>query len=66
MKTDFRAFFTVAKELAELAKSSMPEIRKGETIKREWLQDGVYYRETVYDGKIHQARFDFRQRKIFI
>ena len=66
MKTAFRAFFIVARELAELAKSSMPKIRKGETVKREWLQDGIYYRETICDGKSYQTRFDFWQRKVFM
>ena len=62
MKNALTALFTVAKELAELAKSSMPELREGELIKREWLTDGIYYRETVFDGKTYQATFDFRQR----
>lgn len=62
MKNALTALFTVAKELAELAKSSMPELREDELIKREWLTDGIYYRETVFNGKTYQATFDFRQR----
>ena len=43
MKNYLMALVRVEQELAELAKSSMPEIRKGEKMKREWLQDGIYY-----------------------
>ena len=33
----------VATELAQQAKSSMPEMREGERILREWYESGVYY-----------------------
>ena len=62
MKKALTALFTVAEELAKLAKSSLPEIREGEVINREWLKDGIYCRETIFDGKVYKAQFDFRQR----
>ena len=66
MKKAFMVLLAVAEELAELAKSNMPKIRNGEKIDREWFQNGVYYRETSYDGEIFRASFDFRQRKSFV
>lgn len=53
----------VATELAKQAKSEMPEMREGEEVRREWYEDGVYYRETEVDGKVFQSLYDFRQRK---
>ncbi len=53
----------VATELAKTAKSSMPEIRDGEKIRREWFENGIYFRETEYSGEIFQSQYDFRQRK---
>ncbi len=52
----------VAEELAEQAKNSLPEIQKGERIRREWLENGVYSRETVLNGEICLCQYDFRQR----
>ena len=63
MRYTLTALFVVAKELAELAKSSTPKLRKGEFVKSEWLKDGIYFRETVFNGAIYQATFDFKQRK---
>ena len=54
--------FAVANGLAQTAKDSLPELRDGERIKREWFSDGVYYRETVFDGEIFTSQYDFRQR----
>jgi hypothetical protein len=53
----------VATELAQQAKSSMPEIREGERIQREWYENGVYCRETALDDKLFLSQYDFRQRK---
>ncbi len=53
---------TVAKELSELAKNSLPALRKGETIEREWFKDAVYYRETSFKGQRFVASFNFRNR----
>lgn len=63
MKSALALLFAVAAELADLAKSSMPEMRKNEVIKREWLEDGIYYRETVFNNETYQVQFDFRKRK---
>ena len=63
MKAAITVLLTVAQELEDLAKSSMPKMREGEMIKREWFENGVYYRETTLDGNLYQAQFDFRQRK---
>ncbi len=53
----------VATELAKTAKDSMPKICEGERIRREWLENGVYNRETTLDNDIYLAQYDFRQRK---
>ena len=62
MKNALTALLTVAEELAELAKSSIPKLRDGELIRREWLRDGIYCRETTFNGTTYQATFDFKQR----
>lgn len=54
---------SVATELSELAKSSLPVLRKGETVQNEWFKDAVFYRETNFNGQRFIAKFDFRQRK---
>ena len=48
----------VANELAQKAKDSLPELRNGEVIKREWLDNGIYYRET----SLGISQYDFKQR----
>lgn len=53
----------VATELAKSAKASMPKLQDGEIIQREWLADGIYYRETLFNGEIFQSQYDFKQRK---
>lgn len=55
--------FAVAKELAQTAKDSLPELRDGERIQREWFTDGVYYRETAFNGESFISQYDFRQRE---
>jgi len=52
----------VANELAEQAKNSLPKIQKGEQIFREWLENGIYSRETVFNGETFLSQYDFRQR----
>lgn len=53
----------VANELATSAKSSMPELNDGEEVRREWLEDGIFYRETTLNGDVFRYLYDFRQRK---
>ena len=53
----------VAKELSELAKNSMPALRKGETIQREWFKNATYYRETNFGGQRYIAEFNFPKRR---
>lgn len=53
----------VATELAKEAKASLPELRNGETVQREWFENGIYYRETVFDGELFKSQYDFKQRK---
>ena len=36
----------------------------GEKVQREWLEDGIYCRETTFEGEIVRCQYDFRQRKI--
>lgn len=64
MKMAVRVLFAVATELAELARSSVPKLRGGEKITREWLDKGVYHRESVLNGKVFHAGYDFHERKV--
>ena len=57
------ALFAVATELAKLARDSLPEMRDGEELRREWYEKGIYYRETAYEGKTIISQYDFRQRE---
>ncbi len=54
--------FAVATELAEQAKNSLPKIQEGEQIRREWLENGIYSRETVLNGETFLSQYNFRQR----
>ena len=65
MNSAFWILLRIAEEIAELARSSVPKLRDGEQIKREWLDNGVYYRETVFCGEKFLARFNLKQRKNF-
>ncbi len=55
--------YAIAKELAKQAIDSLPELRDGERVQREWFTDGVYYRETVFDGNTFTSQYDFRTRE---
>lgn len=55
--------FAVAKELADEAKAAMPKLRDNESVQREWLENGIFYRETSCCGEKFIYRFDFKQRK---
>lgn len=50
--------FAVANELAQKAKDSLPELRDGEVIRREWLDNGIYCRKT----SLGMSQYDFKQR----
>ena len=63
MKAAIAVLISVAQELAELAKNSLMKIREGEKIKKEWYKNGIYYRESIFEGKVYQAQFDFRKRQ---
>ncbi len=54
----------VAEELAQTAKDSLPELRDGEQIQKEWYAGGVYYRETVFDGKVYLSQYDFKTKEV--
>lgn len=55
--------FAVATELAKEAHAALPKLCDGERVQREWLENGIYYRETSYNGEKFISQFDFRQRK---
>ena len=55
--------FAVATELAKEAQDALPKLRDGESVRREWLEDGIYYRKTSYNGENFISQYDFRQRK---
>ena len=58
-----KTLLVVAKELAESATNSLPELREGELIKKEWLKDNIYCRETIHKNKVYHAKFDFHRRQ---
>lgn len=55
--------YAVAKELAQTAKDSLPELRDGEQVLREWYADGVYYRKTAFNDETFISQYDFRQQE---
>ena len=63
MKQTLLVLFAVATELSELAKASLPALREGETVQREWFENATFYRETNLDGQKFMAQFNFHQRK---
>lgn len=56
------SLLAVAKELAQQAVDSLPAIREGEQIQKEWYRNGVYFRETLFNGEIYLSQYDFRRR----
>ena len=54
---------SIAKKLAQTAKNSLPKLRDGEQVLREWYADGVYYRETRFNGETFISQYDFQQRE---
>lgn len=64
MEKALRSLFAVANELAKLARESLPKLRNTEMINHEWLSDGVYYRETAFNGRVYQASFNFKCRQV--
>ena len=63
MKRVSAVLFAVATELSKLAKDSMPKMREGEKLCREWYENGIYCRESSLNGHVYVAEYDFRQRK---
>lgn len=63
MKSAPTVLLAVAAELANTAKANLPKLNDGEVIRREWYENGVYYREIALDGIIFIHQYDFRQRK---
>ena len=55
---------SIATELANMAKASLPKLNDGEIVQREWYENGVYYRESMLNGDFVRCQYDFRQRKI--
>ena len=55
--------FAVATELANQAKGSLPELREGEKVQREWFEGGIYKRLTTFEGRTFLSQFDLRQKK---
>lgn len=63
MTATAEVLLAVANELAKTAKTSMPQMHEGEKIMREWLENGIFYRETSLAGEILRYQYDFKQRK---
>lgn len=47
MSTAPAVLLAVATELAAQAKDSLPKLNDGEEVKREWYENGIFYRETT-------------------
>ena len=60
-----QVLLAIATELSELAKTSLPALRDGETVQREWFKDATFYRETDLNGQKFIAQFNFSQRKSY-
>lgn len=60
------SLLAIVNELAEQAKNSLPNIREGEQIRREWYKNGVYSRETLLDGEVFLSQYDFRSRSVTV
>ncbi len=56
----------IATELSELAKTSLPKLRKGEQVQREWFENATLYRETTLDGQKIITQFNFLHRKTLV
>jgi hypothetical protein len=63
MKSAVSVLFAVAKELAEQAKQGLPEVKEGESVRREWYENGRLCRETILNGESYIDLYDFEQRK---
>lgn len=64
MNPTSEVLLSIATELASMAKASLPKLNDGERVQREWYENGVFYRETTFNGCIICCQYDFRQRKI--
>ncbi len=56
---------SIASELAETAKNSMPSLSNAETVVREWLVDSRYYRAIAKGNKVYYLCYDFELKKVF-
>lgn len=63
MSAPMEVLRAIADEIAKTARASMP-IQDGETILREWLENGVYHRESRLNGVIIKCEYDFKLRKV--
>lgn len=52
---------SIAQEMAQRAKDSLPALRENEVIKREWLADGAFHRETELEGRRFISSFNFKE-----
>ena len=66
MKLASQVLLAIATELSELAKASLPALRKRETVRREWFKNATLYRETTLDGRTFIAQFNFPKRKVLV
>ncbi len=62
MRSVLEVIVAIASELTVSAKSHFPELRSGETILHEGLENGIFFRETQLDGVQYRFEFDFTQR----
>lgn len=63
MSAPMEVLRAIAEEIAKTARASMP-IQDGEIVLREWLENGVYHRESKLDGVIIKCEYDFKLRKV--
>lgn len=63
MSTVSAVLIAIAKELAKQAQDNLPKLQEGEEVQREWLENGIYYRESLLNGVSYISQFDFKYRK---
>ena len=61
MKAIATVLRAIATELAFDAKQNLPKLKEGETIKEEYLSNGIYICKTSLGN---QYKYDFRQKNL--
>ena len=63
MKSAATVLKAIAEELLKTANLNLPEIKDGEVVTKEGLTNGIYFRESTYNGETLRVEYDFRQKE---